>query len=265
MKKQFMFVVILLLAFLLPIKVKAYSATAYRSIYSVTVKSSGATDITVKTSQRALIKVYKKKVLSKSQLKWTTSKNLKYTARLSGSNSYYIFVQSISGKKCRIHCEVKQHQDKKTSSVGGIWQADRSSPVPSTSILYLKKFYFTKQHCKQALSYVNNAKYLDYQSRLCNGTLSIGGLMLGGSGIKAAGVASAFLTIAQIGYSVDFKKTMMNKIKRIGNYSSSTKAFRNGVVLTEYMSRGFTFLSVSSWNSKTMTGVPGYTGSWKSR
>lgn len=266
MKKQFVFITILLLAFLLPMKTNAYSVTTYKSKYGVTVKSRGATDITITASKNALIKAYRKRTLSKVLLKRaSSSKLLKFTAKLSGSNSYYITVQTVSGKKCSIWCDVRQHQDKKSSSAGGIWRANKSSPIPTNSVLYLKKFYFTKQHCKQALNYVNHAKYLDYQSKLVNGSLTIAGLIAGGSGIKAVEVASAFLSIAQIGYSVNFKKIMMKKVKQMGNYNSATKTFRNGVILTEYMSRGSTFLSVSSWFNNTMLGVPGYIGTWGSR
>ncbi len=243
--------------------VKAETKSVNASSYTFTYKCAGATDIKVTTSSNSDILIEKKGIILKKKLsEKKKTKSYNYTAKLSNTNTYCVTVKTNSKKKANIKCEIKQHLDKKQSSKGGIWTAKGNSPVPGSSIIYRRKIYFTKSQCSEALTYVTDAKYLDYQSKLVNGTITVSGLILSGTGIKTLTVASTFLTIGSIGYSFDFKSDTINKIKLKGNYNKKTKKFGNGVVLTEYMYNGISFIEVDSWKNNTMQGVGGYIGSW---
>ena len=244
--------------------VYAYSESKNGASCSFTSSCSGATDIIVKCAENVEVKIYDKNVLSKKLLKSSTStKKIKYTSKLSSKNTYYITVKTKSGKSAKITCKIKQHLDKKKSSKGGIWKCNDDSPVPNPTIIHLKKTYFTAAQCSEAVTYVSSSKYLDTQTALVNGTLSVSGIILGGCGIKSLTVASTFLAIGQLGYSANFKNDTMNDIKSKGNYNKNTNKFENGVVLTEYVYNGMTFITVDKWNGKKMKGKKGYIGTWQ--
>ncbi|MDO5541117.1 MAG: hypothetical protein Q4F83_13805 [Eubacteriales bacterium] len=269
MKKQITIIIFLIIIFplSLQIKVDAASKTLYGKRMSFTMQSSGATDIKVSCSESAEITIYKKNFLTKKQISHRSSATfLEYTARLakySNTNKYYVTVKVRNNKRARVTCTVKQHMDKKKSSLGGIWTPYRTSPVPSSGFLYNRKIYFTSNKCSEALTYVSSSKYLDYQSKLANGTITATGLLFAGTGIKSMITASTFLTVAQMGYSFDFKSSTMDEIKRKGNYNKRTNKFRNGVVLLEVTFRGVPMIKVEKWTGNIMTGAGGYVGYWK--
>lgn len=264
--KCYYIAITLFLLFLLPIKAAAVTKSAYASCYSYTVSCNGATDIKITTDKYARISIFKKGMFTYQLLKSCSSvKSISCTSKLSGRNTYYMIISSCIKKPARIYISVNQHQDVKHSCNGGVWKVKRDSPVEYPYIVYLKKFFLTRSHCQQALAYVGKAKFLDYQSKLLQGTLTLGGLIMGNSGIKALNVASAFLSIAELGYSIDFKRNMISRIKNCGGYNSRTGKFARGIVLTEYFSGGFSHFSVDGWFPGKMTGPKGYLGSWSAR
>lgn len=259
--------ILLFISFLLlPINASAQSTSVYAARYCTTISCDGAADIGITSEKYTKISIFKKGLFSYQLLKSNmSSKKMNYTSKLSGRNKYYIVVASRIKKPCRIRISVNQHQDKKYSLQGGVWNVKAASPFVNSSLIYRKKFFFTRAQCSQALAYCEKAKYLEYQSRLVNGTLSVTGLLLGASGIRSLNVASAFLSIAQIGYSFDFKKNTMQKIKNYGGYSSRTGSFSRGIVLSEYISRGISFLQVEGWYGGEMSGPKGFLGTWSQR
>lgn len=264
--KRYISLFVVILFFLLPIKTSAMTRSVNSSCYSMTVSCEGATDIVITSDKLAKISVFKKGIFSYQLLKsLNSSRKMNYTSGLSGRNNYYIIVTSRTKKTAHISISVNQHQDKKISAIGGVWKVKSNSPTANRSILYMKKFYWNRDHCRQALSYVGKSKYLNYQSKLVNGTISLGGIVMGATGIKALQVASTFLTIAQIGFSVNFKSSMINQVKSCGGYNSRTDSFSRGVVITEYMCAGFTHLSVERWYPGQMTGPKGYIGTWSTK
>ena len=223
--------------------------------------SAGAIDIKVTAGSAVNISIYRKSGVTKKLI--TSKKGVKsysYVCKYSNSNTYYVSVKTQNGKKCTMTCIAKQHEDKKSSTSGGTWTASSTSPVPSSSVIYLKKMYFSKSQCSEAMTYVSNKKYLDYQSKLANGTLTVTGLIASHVGLKSYAIAADFLSIAMIGKSFDFKSSVMDDIKKKGHYKNGK--FGNGVVITEYMYNGVTMIDVQSWTGSSMTGAKGYVGKW---
>lgn len=133
--------------------------------------------------------------------------------------------------------------------------------IPDTNLLYFKYWYVPKGQVSYMVDYVSDAKFLDYQSRLVRGTITASSIVAtGGFSLPAAFVSG--IGVFAITESIDFKSSVINKIKTAGGYNSSTRTYSKGVLLKEVVSNGITYYFVESWNGGTMYGPAGWTGKW---
>ena len=228
-------------------------------------KVSGATDFTVTTGVSATVTVYKKTTLSKKQLN-TKSSTKSYTYKLcdasvcSNSNTYLVHVSMSSSGS--ISCKVAQHKDSKTRSNGAMWKVKSTSPV-SSSVQYLKYWYVPKSAVSTMVTYVSNSKFLDTQSKLINGTITVStAIALSGLSNTAALAASIVTGLASVQWGADFKQELIDDISSVGGYSSSSNTYSYGVLLIEYVYDGITFYEVKRWSGGTMYGPGGMVVTW---
>lgn len=229
----------------------------------------GATDFSVSSGRSATeIKVYKKTLLGKTQLYSVTGTNLNKTlsdcAINNDANTYLVNVETTASTA--IGCTIKTHVDSKSNSNGALWTPKDTSAIYDTDILYFKYWYVDKTRVAKIRDMVSRSDFLDAQSNVANGTLSLSmflttlgfpqtSLLLG-----IAGVVTAFKA------PFDFKEDMLSEIDSVAGYQGTDSAgnavYSNGCLIIEYMYDGFTFYEVKSWSGSTMTGPKGWTGTW---
>lgn len=229
----------------------------------------GATDFTVTSGRTGTaIKVYKKTLLGKTQLYSVTgtslSKTLSDCSINNNANTYLVNVEASASTT--IGCTIKTHVDSKTNSNGALWTPNDTTAMYNTDILYFKYWYVDKTRVGKIREMVTRSGFLDAQSNVANGTLSLSmflttlnfpqtSLLLG-----IAGVVTAFKA------PFDFKEDVLADIDSIAGYQGTdddgNAVYSRGCLIIEYMYNGLTFYEVQSWSGSSMTGPKGWTGTW---
>lgn len=167
-------------------------------------------------------------------------------------------------KKAVITCKISQHKDVYYNTNGAIWQSDTNTPVPIYTVLYQKKWYVSKDDVSILYEYVGNSKFLDYQTNLLNGLISVSSVAISIFLPEKVNTAISIITAATtfFGSPIDFKASTLNEIIEKSGYDKNTGQHSNGIVLTECISSGQTFYYIDKWSGGTMYGEGGYCGSW---
>ncbi len=225
----------------------------------------GATEITVTSSTDVTIYVYKRKNLFKKELIGTYEGNIIIEKfRENFNNTYFVNVESKV--ESLIACQISQYVDYKSDINGAMWVAEDTTPIPNDSILYFKKWYVNKEKVDALYRYVSESKFLDYQTNLINGTISV-----------ATAVASIYLPIpdkisialsvvssasAFFSDPINVKQSVIDDILEYSGYNETDYSYANGLVLTECMSNGVMHYFVERWDGPDMYGEEGYCGIW---
>ncbi len=229
---------------------------------------SGAVDFSITTASNATITVYKKKIFGKKKiLSKTSTKYLKKTysdtADCAGRNTYWVHVKMKN--KNKITCRITQHVDRyvRASGKGAMWQVNKKTPVPNRITIDYSYWYVPAYAVSTVDTYVNSSKYLEIQTRLVNGAITVATAIalspLNGYAALAGSIVSG---LAMNRWGADFQKVISDKLKKVGGYSYSTRKYKYGVILIEYSSQGVTYYDVIRWGGKTMYGSKGMIGKW---
>ena len=232
-------------------------------------KIRGATDFSVTSGiSGSTIKVYKKTLLGKTQLYSATGTSLTKTlsdcAINNNANTYLVNVEAPTSTS--VGCRIKTHVDTTSSSKGALWKPKDTTAMYDTNILYMKYWYVDKTRVGKIRDMVTHADFLDAQSNVANGTLSLS-MFLTGLGFEKtnlllgiAGVVTAFQA------PFDFKEDILDEIDSIAGYAGENAngeaVYTRGCLIIEYMYDGLTFYEVESWSGPSMSGPKGWTGEW---
>lgn len=200
----------------------------------------GVTDINAESSQKSEFYIYTSWLKYKFNKPYKVYKNktrINIVCNLSNNNHYYVKI--ISGKRAITSCTITQHLDKKTVSNKGIkWIAKGNSGVPGGTIIVSKKLYFSRAQVSEALTYVEENKVLDNQTKIFNLTWFVDSTILTGY------ANSKFVS----GYKYN-RKTGKGRAKK-------------GIVITVYYYNGIEIIGIQQWNGVDVYGEKGYNGSW---
>lgn len=224
----------------------------------------GATDFTMRSTKSASMVIYKKTLFGKTELNSYTNRT--YQTKLisdcainNGKNTYLIcFTPSATST---LTCTITQHIDTYNRSAGAMWRSYDQSAIPDTNMLYFSYWYVPKEEVSDVVDYVEDSRFLDFQSSLTRGTITAASIAATLGGGIAVSIISGIGTFA-LTEAINFKSMVTSDVREAGGYNSSTRSYSSGVLLKEVMSNGFTYYFVESWDGGTMTGPAGWTGEW---
>lgn len=254
----------------------------------------GATDFNILTSSLSSVTIYKKTLLGKQVI--STNNNVMGNIEITisdcavnnGKNTYYIDIrQSEIGNMI---CRVSQHLDFSTdvNDYGNKWLAETNSAVPGSIIgnnIFFWKWFMPANFVSKLYEYVSDSKFLDYQTDVVIGTLSVSmaaiGFCAGAEiaeisliaeseiisikntlGYKMIASVIGFITGLKVDELFDFKTATINQLRTAANYNEERNEYETGASMAYYMNQGFGFYEFETWNERTMFGIPGYTGQW---
>ena len=229
----------------------------------------GATDFTMRSTKSSTMAIYKKTLFGKTLLNSYsyTTYQIKLISDCTINNSKTTYLLCITpSSSATLTAKIAQHTDSNTSylSTGAMWEPYDQSAIPDSNILYFKYWYLPAEYIGTLNTYINHRDFLDYQTKLVNGTLTATSVALAifGNGDWLAKTAGVIAKAAKVLVSVDFKQSVLDDIDECGGYNAATNQYTQGVLVIEYMGSGFTFYEVHPWNGSTMYGPAGWTGTW---
>ena len=240
----------------------------------------GATDFDLASEKPAAIKVYKKTLFGRTELKSVSnSSRLAFTLSDSAINcnsvNYLIMIKPSSSTT--VSAKAATHIDTRDTEldISTRWAPSSTSAIFDTNILYYNYWYVHADDVSELVDYINHQSFLDSQSNLANATIASIGLIEPPFLIDPPFMEKIFkkknilkkaysLSFFLIGISgpVNFRDSVLANIDKAGEYDKSTNRYSNGLLIIEYMSNGPTHYDVSTWDGSTMYGPKGWTGSW---
>jgi hypothetical protein len=246
--------------------------------------SCGEIDISFVSDSSCTIIIYKKKFFGKEKVKHIKDKKI-YNGELSLYNNSTYLIHIISNEtyfinpgdpipQAEISCEYKYHQDIKYSSLGGIWEVNSNSASPSSSLIYLRRYYITKLEAQKFFDTIEEDETLQFQNVAIDYFKRMAVVILtdGASPEKLlkkyfhmSSLGAAFLSeflpdILKLDF--DLIKIAEKEMKKSGNYSDGR--WENGVQVDFSMYNGVSLQKYYPWKESKMLGVEGYKGHWES-
>lgn len=229
----------------------------------------GATDFTMRSTRSATMIIYKKTLFGKTLL--NSYSNTTYQTKLisdctinNGKTTYLLSITPSA--TATLTARIAQHTDSNVSycSTGAMWEPYSQSAIPDSNVLFFKYWYLPADYVDTLHTYISHRDFLDYQTRIVNGTLTAARVAAAvfGNGDWLSKATGVIAKVAKVLVSVDFKQSVLDEIDECGGYNEATNEYTQGVLLIEYMGSGFTFYEVHSWNGSTMYGPDGWTGTW---
>lgn len=227
----------------------------------------GAADFIVTTSVSATVTIYKKNLIGKTQIATASGKNINKVISASdinnNGNNYLINVNVSSAMTSKI--TVKQHKDTTTTyyTGGTVWTPYNKSAIPNTYVLTKKMWYLKAADIPDLVDMVTHDKYLQTCEDFANGLLTVAGvasaLGLDGHAGKVVGVA-----LALIGGSSPFafRQHILDQIDVAGGRSGDRYTKNVYMMQVFDVNSAITFTYVYTWSGSTISGAPGYTGTF---
>lgn len=247
----------------------AYStnATGASSTWFKISGMRGATDFIINTSVSASAVIYKKNLIGKTQIGTASGKSINKVISASdvnnNANNYLINVNVSSTMTSKI--TVKQHKDTTASyyTGGTVWTPYDKSAIPDTNVLTMKMWYLKATDIPVLVDMVMHDKYLKTCEDFANGLLTVAGvasaLGLDGGAGKVVGVA---LTLIGASSPVAFRQQILDQIDSAGGRSGDR--YTKNVYMKQVFdaNSAITFTYIYTWTGSTISGAPGYTGSF---
>ncbi len=245
-----------------------YATTSTAKNYEYHKNMIGAFKISATSSAPADFYVYKSKKAMRNDNPCSKKYNIKkysYTAKVSGSNTYYVKIKVRNNKRATFTCKYSEYKDSKESAAGGYYwvKDDKSYGNVLTGVYVTERIYFSKEDVPKAIAKVATDSNLKLESYLTSITwnASLSFFSMGG---KPASVLAGMMSVGSFkGFS--FNKVAVDQVKSKSGYHKTSKGAKAdyGICLVVYYGNNTRRVDVKRWNGTTMKGEPGLYGSWK--